>query len=111
DQAYEKLLEVVRTAEDSGFGSISLMDHLHQISGVGPPQNWMFEGATMLAAIAAQTTTVTMGLLVGSVTYRNPALAAKITTTLDHISGGRAWHGAGAGWFADEHRAYGYEYP
>jgi alkanesulfonate monooxygenase SsuD/methylene tetrahydromethanopterin reductase-like flavin-dependent oxidoreductase (luciferase family) len=71
----------------------------------------MFEGSTMLAAIAARTTKLTLGLLVGSVTYRNPAIAAKTTTTLDIISGGRAWHGLGAGWFEEEHRAYGYEYP
>jgi F420-dependent oxidoreductase-like protein len=87
------------------------MDHLHQIPPAGPPSNWMFEGSTMLAAIAARTTKLTLGLLVGSVTYRNPAIAAKTTTTLDIISGGRAWHGLGAGWFEEEHRAYGYEYP
>jgi alkanesulfonate monooxygenase SsuD/methylene tetrahydromethanopterin reductase-like flavin-dependent oxidoreductase (luciferase family) len=52
-----------------------------------------------------------MGLLVGSVTYRNPAIAAKTTTTLDVISGGRVWHGIGAGWFEEEHRAYGYDFP
>jgi F420-dependent oxidoreductase-like protein len=87
------------------------MDHLHQIGPVGPPTNWMFEGSTMLAAIAARTTKLTMGLMVGSVTYRNPALAAKTTTTLDIISGGRVWHGIGAGWFEEEHVAYGYDFP
>ena len=65
----------------------------------------------MLAAIAARTTKLTMGLLVGSVTYRNPAIAAKTTTTLDIISGGRVWHGIGAGWFEEEHGAYGYDFP
>jgi len=65
----------------------------------------------MLAGIAARTSTLTLGLLVGSVTYRNPALAAKITTTLDVISRGRAWHGIGAGWFQEEHTAYGIEFP
>jgi F420-dependent oxidoreductase-like protein len=87
------------------------MDHLHQIPPVGPQSNWMFEGNTMLAALAARTSTLTMGLLVGGVTYRNPALHAKITTTLDVISGGRAWHGLGAAWFEDEHRAYGFDFP
>jgi len=111
DQVFEKVLEIAQTAEQAGFSSVSLMDHLHQISTVGPPSNWMFEGSTMLAAIAARTTKLTLGLLVGSVTYRNPAIAAKTTTTLDIISGGRAWHGLGAGWFEEEHRAYGYEYP
>jgi F420-dependent oxidoreductase-like protein len=111
DQVFDKLVEIATTAESSGFSSISLMDHLHQISGVGPPENWMFEGSTMLAALAARTHRCSLGLLVGGVTYRNPALHAKITTTIDIISGGRAWHGIGAAWFEDEHRAYGFEYP
>jgi F420-dependent oxidoreductase-like protein len=111
DQVFDKLVDIATTAERSGFSSISLMDHLHQIGPVGPPQNWMFEGSTMLAGLAARTSTLTLGLLVGSVTYRNPALAAKITTTVDVISGGRAWHGLGAGWFEEEHRAYGFAFP
>jgi len=111
DQVFQKVLDIAQTAEKAGFSSVSLMDHLHQIGPVGPPQNFMFEGSTMLAAIAASTTKLTLGLLVGSVTYRNPAIAAKTTTTLDHISGGRAWHGLGAGWFEEEHKAYGYNYP
>jgi F420-dependent oxidoreductase-like protein len=111
DQVFQRVLDIALTAEKAGFSSVSLMDHLHQIGPVGPPQNFMFEGSTMLAAIAARTTKLTLGLLVGSVTYRNPAIAAKTTTTLDIISGGRAWHGLGAGWFEEEHKAYGYEYP
>ena len=111
DQVFQKVLDIAKTAEKAGFSSVSLMDHLHQIGPVGPPQNFMFEGSTMLAAIAASTSKLTLGLLVGSVTYRNPAIAAKTTTTLDHISGGRAWHGLGAGWFEEEHKAYGYNYP
>ena len=108
---FDRLVEIATTAERSGFSSVSLMDHLHQIPGVGPEENWMFEGSTMLAGIAARTSTVSLGLLVGSITYRNPALAAKITTTLDIISGGRAWHGLGAGWFEGEHQAYGFDFP
>jgi len=111
DQLFDALVEIATTAERSGFSSVSVMDHLHQIPGVGPEENWMFEGSTMLAGIAARTSTITLGLLVGSVTYRNPALAAKITTTVDIISGGRAWHGLGAGWFEAEHRAYGFDFP
>ena len=111
DEVFETLVQIATTAERSGFSSVSLMDHLHQIAPVGPPENWMFEGSTMLAAIAARTSTLTLGLLVGSVTYRNPALAAKITTTLDVISRGRAWHGIGAGWFEQEHAAYGFGFP
>ena len=111
EQVFDRLVEIATTAEGSGFSSVSLMDHLHQIPGVGPEENWMFEGSTMLSAIAARTSTVTLGLLVGSVTYRNPALAAKVTTTLDIVSGGRAWHGLGAGWFEGEHNAYGFAFP
>jgi alkanesulfonate monooxygenase SsuD/methylene tetrahydromethanopterin reductase-like flavin-dependent oxidoreductase (luciferase family) len=71
----------------------------------------MLEGNTILAALAARTSKVSLGLLVGGVTYRNPALSAKTTTTLDVISGGRAIHGIGAAWFEDEHRAYGFDFP
>ncbi|MBE2314467.1 LLM class F420-dependent oxidoreductase [Solirubrobacter sp. CPCC 204708] len=108
---FEKLVEIATAAEESGFSSLSLMDHLHQIGPVGPPENHMFDGNTMLAAIAARTSSIHLGLLVGGVTYRNPALVAKITTTLDVISGGRAVLGLGAAWFEDEHKAYGYEFP
>jgi F420-dependent oxidoreductase-like protein len=111
DQLFDKLVEIATTAEHSGFSSISLMDHFHQIPGVGPQTNWMFEGPTMLAGLAARTSQLTFGLLVGGVTYRNPVHHAKITTTLDFISGGRAWHALGAAWFEDEHRAYGFEFP
>jgi F420-dependent oxidoreductase-like protein len=111
EQVFEHLVQIATTAESSGFSSISLMDHLHQIPPVGPATNWMFEGNTMLAALAARTSTIGLGLVVGGVTYRNPALHAKITTTLDIISGGRAWLGLGAAWYEDEHRAYGFEFP
>ncbi len=111
EAVFEKLVEIAETAERAGFTSVTLMDHYHQIPPVGPPQNWMFEGNTMLAGIAARTQTIALGLLVGGVTYRNPAQHAKITTTLDIISGGRAIHGIGAGWFEGEHDAYGYAFP
>src|SRR3954470_10530727 len=88
---FEHRRDLATTAEDSGFSSISVMDHLHQIPGIGPQTNYMFEGNTILGALAARTSRVTLGLLVGGVTYRNPALFAKATTTLDVISGGRAW--------------------
>jgi F420-dependent oxidoreductase-like protein len=111
DRVFDKLVEIATTAERSGFSSISVMDHLHQIPGVGPETNWMFEGTTILAGLAARTSTLTLGTLVGGVTYRNPALLAKATTTLDVISGGRAWFGIGAAWFEGEHRAYGVDFP
>src|SRR6202011_1980179 len=98
EQVFERLVEIASTAERSGFSSVSVMDHLHQTPGVGPETNWMFEANTMLAALAARTSKVPLGLLVGGVTYRNPALHAKIATTLDIISRGRAWLGLGAAW-------------
>ena len=111
DQVFDRLVDIATTAERAGFSAVTLMDHYHQIPPVGPQENWMFEGNTMLAGIAARTQTIGLGLLVGGVTYRNPAQHAKITTTLDVISGGRAFHGIGAGWFEGEHDAYGYAFP
>jgi F420-dependent oxidoreductase-like protein len=111
EQLFARLVEIAATAEASDFDSLFVMDHLHQIPGVGPPEQRMLEGNTALAAFAARTERLQLGLMVGSVTYRNPALHAKITTTLDVISGGRAIHSLGAGWYEEEHRAYGYEFP
>lgn len=108
---FAKLVDIATSAEASGFDSLFVMDHLHQIPGVGPPEHRMLEGNTILSALAARTERLQLGLMVGSVTYRNPALHAKITTTLDVISGGRAIHSLGAGWYEEEHRAYGFEFP
>src|SRR6201989_1349705 len=102
---FEKLVEIVAAAEESGFSSITVMDHLHQIPGVGPRTNFMLEGNAVLAALAARTERINLGLLVGGVMYRNPALMAKIITTIDVISGGRAVLGLGAGWYEEEHLA------
>jgi F420-dependent oxidoreductase-like protein len=108
---FDKLVEIATTAETSGFSSISMMDHLHQIPPIGPAENWMMEGNAILAALGARTSSIHLGLLVGGVTYRNPALMAKLTTTIDVISGGRAVLGIGAAWFEAEHRAYGFDFP
>src|SRR3954464_1969698 len=107
----DRLTAIAQTAEQSGFDSVYVMDHLHQIRGVGPEEHWMLEGPTTLAALAARTTTARLGLMVGGVTYRNPALLAKITTTIDVLSGGRAILGIGAAWFEGEHQAYGFAFP
>jgi F420-dependent oxidoreductase-like protein len=111
EDLFERLADIAGTAEESGFSAVTVMDHLHQIPGVGPRTNWMLEGNTILGALAARTSRVHLGLLVGGVMYRNPALLAKITTTLDVISGGRAMFGLGAAWFEEEHVAYGYDFP
>jgi len=106
-----RLTAIATTAEDAGFDSVYVMDHLHQIRGVGPDENWMLEGPTTLAALAAVTKKAQLGLMVGGITYRNPALLAKITTTIDILSGGRAILGIGAAWNESESLAYGYEFP
>jgi F420-dependent oxidoreductase-like protein len=111
DRLFGLVSDIAVAAEEAGFSSISVMDHLHQIAPMGPPENWMLEGNLTLAALATRTQRVSLGLLVGGVTYRNPALHAKMTTTLDVISGGRAIHGLGAAWFEAEHDAYGVRFP
>ena len=110
DQLFGRLSDIATTAESSGFDTVLVMDHLHQIRGVGPEENWMLEGSTLLSALAARTERVNLSLLVAGVTYRNPALHAKITTTIDVVSGGRAIHGLGAAWFEGEHDAYGFRF-
>ncbi|WCB96396.1 F420-dependent glucose-6-phosphate dehydrogenase [Baekduia alba] len=107
----ERLTAIAHTAESSGFDALYVMDHLHQIRGVGPEEHWMLEGPTTLAALAGRTSRIHLGLMVGGITYRNPALLAKITTTIDVLSGGRAILGIGAAWNDSEHLAYGYAFP
>jgi F420-dependent oxidoreductase-like protein len=111
ERLFEKLTEIARTAERSGFSSLTVMDHFHQIRGVGPRENFMLEGNTILGGLAAVTESCSLGLLVGGVIYRNPALLAKATTTLDIISGGRAVLGIGAAWNDEESHAYGFDFP
>jgi F420-dependent oxidoreductase-like protein len=108
---FDHVAEMATTAEDNGFSSVSVMDHLHQIPPIGPQELNMLEGNMALAGLAARTKKASLGLLVGGVTYRNPALLAKMTTTLDVISGGRAVFGIGAAWFEAEHEAYGVRFP
>src|SRR5215213_6177420 len=108
---FETIASIAKTAEDSGFSTLTVMDHFHQIPPVGDRTLNMFDGNTMLAALAARTEKVSLGLLVGGVMYRNPALLAKITTCIDVISGGRAFLGVGAAWFEEEHLAYGFDFP
>jgi F420-dependent oxidoreductase-like protein len=111
ERLFDHVAEMAKTAEDNGFSSVSFMDHLHQIPVVGPEELNMLEGNMALAGVAARTSKASLGLLVGGVTYRNPALLAKMTTTLDVISGGRAIFGIGAAWFEAEHNAYGVPFP
>jgi F420-dependent oxidoreductase-like protein len=111
DRLFERIVEIATAAEESGFDSFWVMDHYHQIAHIGPPSDPMLEAYTLLGAVAARTSRVTLGALVTGVTYRNPAFLAKVVTTLDIVSSGRAILGIGAAWNEDESRAYGYEWP
>ncbi|HEX5240235.1 MAG TPA: LLM class F420-dependent oxidoreductase [Candidatus Limnocylindrales bacterium] len=102
---------VVRTADEVGYDSIWVMDHFFQIRGVGPEEDPMLEGMTALGFAAAITKQARLGLMVGGIHYRLPALWIKSTTTLDVLSGGRAWFGIGAAWNESESRALGFPFP
>jgi len=105
------LARIVREADDVGFDSIWVMDHFFQIRGVGPEEDPMLEGWTTLGFMAAHTSRARLGLMVGGVHYRAPALWVKAATTLDVLSGGRAWLGIGAAWNERESRALGFPFP
>jgi F420-dependent oxidoreductase-like protein len=105
------LARVVRDADDAGFDSIWVMDHFFQIRGVGRPEEPMLEGWTTLGYMAAHSTRARLGLMVGGVHYRQPALWVKAATTLDVLSGGRAWLGIGAAWNQEESNGLGYPFP
>jgi F420-dependent oxidoreductase-like protein len=109
-QLFERISEIATTAEDVGFDSVWVMDHLYQIAMIGPPENAMLEAYTLLGALAARTSRARLGTMVSGVTYRNPALLAKIVTTLDVISSGRAILGIGAAWNEQEHDGYGFDF-
>ena len=102
---------VARDADQSGLASLWVMDHFFQIGVVGPPELDMLEGYTTLAHAAAVTETIELGTLVTGVTYRHPGILLKTVTTLDVLSGGRAWLGIGAAWNEEEHRGLGVPYP
>jgi len=105
------LARVVRAADDAGFDSIWVMDHFFQIRGLGPPEAPMLDGPTALAYMAAHSDRARLGLMVGGIHYRPPGIWIKATTTLDVLSGGRAWFGIGAGWNEEESRGLGWPFP
>ena len=107
-----ELARVGTAAEESGATWLSFMDHFFQIEPTGlPAESNMLEGYTTLGYLAAHTSKIDLGLLVTGVTYRHPGLLAKIVTTLDVLSGGRAVLGIGAAWFEREHRGLGVPFP
>ncbi|MBA2390235.1 MAG: LLM class F420-dependent oxidoreductase [Geodermatophilaceae bacterium] len=105
------LAQVARTADDAGFDAVAVMDHLFQIGPVGPVENDMLEAYTTLGFLAAHTSRARLFTLVTGVTYRDPGMLAKIITTLDVLSGGRAWLGVGAAWNDEESRGLGLLFP
>jgi len=100
--------DAARAADAAGWDSVWTWDHLLAI--FGPWEQPIFEGWTAMSALAAVTTRVRLGLMVGANTFRNPGLIAKMATTLDNISDGRAIVGIGGAWFGREHEAYGIEF-
>jgi F420-dependent oxidoreductase-like protein len=107
---FPTVVRQARAAEASGFDTVLVMDHFYQLPMLGPPENEMLECYTLLSALAQHTERVRLAALVTGNTYRNPALLAKEVTTLDHVSGGRAQLGIGAGWFELEHDSLGFEF-
>ena len=105
------LLATARAAEDGGVSTFTLMDHWFQMESLATSQDPMLEGYTALGFLAGQTSTMRLGLLVTGVTYRHPGLLAKIVTTLDVLSGGRAMLGIGAAWYEREHLGLGVPFP
>jgi len=111
DRLFAHMRDVAQAAESSGFDSLWLPDHVLQSAIGGGRTGVMPEAYTMLAALAATTSTARLGTTVTPVSLRAPALLAKIVTTIDLISGGRAILGLGAGWDAEEFQSYGIDFP
>src|SRR5438445_13190931 len=108
-EAYETMTNVAKAADETGFEAIWLVDHFHTVPY--PSQEVTFECWMSLAALARDTKRVRVGQIVTCNSYRNPALVAKMASTLDVLSHGRLNFGIGAGWYEHEYRAYGYPFP
>jgi F420-dependent oxidoreductase-like protein len=106
---WAKAIEIALLAEELGYRSIWLYDHFHNVPR--PANETVFECWTVASALSQRTTRVRLGQMVGCNSYRNPSLLAKITSTVDVLSGGRLDWGVGAGWYAHEYRGYGYPFP
>lgn len=106
-----RLAEIGKTADEAGFSSLWVMDHFFQIGPVGDAEEPMLEGYSALNYLAGMTRNVKLGTLVTGVNYRYPGILVKTATTLDVLSGGRAYLGIGAGWFEREARGLGVPFP
>jgi F420-dependent oxidoreductase-like protein len=107
----EQLASIARRAESAGFRDIWVMDHFRQIRAVGRPWEDLPEAYTALGYMAGATSTIRLGTLVTAVTHRPPIVLGKMLATLDVLSSGRAICGLGVGWDAEEHAAYGIDFP
>jgi F420-dependent oxidoreductase-like protein len=110
-EMFNQVVARAQAGESAGFSSLWVMDHFWQLPPLGGSSQPMLEAYTLLGALATQTRTMKLGTMVTGVTYRNPALVAKIITTLDIISGGRAVLGIGAAWHDIEHEGLGFDFP
>ena len=108
-EAYEAMTNIVTTGDELGYDSAWVVDHFHTVPT--PTQEITFECMMMLAALARDTKNIRIGQIVLCNGYRNPALVAKMASTLDVLSHGRLNFGIGAGWYEHEYKAYGYPYP
>jgi F420-dependent oxidoreductase-like protein len=106
---WQKAVDIAVLAEELGYHSIWVYDHFHNVPR--PAHEAVFECWTTMAAISQRTSRIRLGQMVGCNGYREPALLAKITSTIDVISGGRLEWGIGAGWYENEFRGYGYQFP
>jgi F420-dependent oxidoreductase-like protein len=110
ENLFPTVIAQAREAEAAGYDSLFVMDHFYQLPMLGTPDQPMLEAYTALGALATATERLQLGTLVTGNTYRNPTLLAKIITTLDVVSAGRAVLGLGAGWYELEHRQLGFEF-
>ncbi len=110
ENLFPTVIAQAREAEAAGYDSLFVMDHFYQLPMIGTPDQPMLEAYTALGALATATERLQLGTLVTGNTYRNPALLAKVITTLDVVSAGRAVLGIGAGWYELEHRQLGFEF-
>ena len=108
---FDGVAAMATAAEETGYDSVWVMDHFYQLPPMGGPSQPMLDAYTLLGALATRTSTVRLGTMVTGVTYRNPAHLAKIVTTLDVISAGRAILGIGAAWYDVEHEGLGFDFP
>jgi F420-dependent oxidoreductase-like protein len=108
-KTYKEIVKTAKAAEDLGFNSFWLFDHFMPFF-VGKKKDYL-EAWTTLSSLAAETSSIRLGTLVTCVAYRNPALLAKVSSTIDVLSGGRLEFGIGAGWYSAEYEAYGFPFP